>query len=218
MRINRDFIFDPSLVLYLPLYELDGASIKSKDAYGHLCTVTGALWRPNGHYFDGSDDNIASGAHTALAIADAITLEIWLNPDTTSGTKTVLEANTGASTGITLNINQGGAGEMQGWLYRVGLGWFGTPGTAVLTAGQFSHLVITYDRVNFKEYADGVFQDETAATEAIEVGATHSAQVGTDYAGNNDFQGIIGEVRIYNRALTSIEIQHNYLATEWRYR
>ena len=30
--------------------------------------------------------------------------------------------------------------------------------------------------------------------------------------------GIIGEIRIYNRALTPGEIQHNYLATKWRYR
>jgi len=50
-----DFIFDPSLVLCLPLYERDGSSFPSRDTYGHLCTVTGALWRENGHYFGGLD-------------------------------------------------------------------------------------------------------------------------------------------------------------------
>ena len=30
--------------------------------------------------------------------------------------------------------------------------------------------------------------------------------------------GTMGEVRIYNRALTPLEIQHNYLATKWRYK
>ena len=55
-----NFIFDPSLVLYLPLYQLDGASFVSKDAHGHLCSVTGALWRPNGRWFDGTDDTIAA--------------------------------------------------------------------------------------------------------------------------------------------------------------
>ena len=76
-----DFIFDPSLVLYLPLYELDGASFISKDANGHLCTVTGALWRPNGHYFDGTDDKIDCGAGTNLAVANEITIEAWINPE-----------------------------------------------------------------------------------------------------------------------------------------
>ena len=41
------FIFDPSLVLYLSLWKLDGDSFMSKDAYGHLCTVTGALYSIN---------------------------------------------------------------------------------------------------------------------------------------------------------------------------
>ena len=56
-----DFIFDPSLVLYLPLYQPDGASFASRDAYGHLCTVTGALWTPQGRTFDGADDIIDLG-------------------------------------------------------------------------------------------------------------------------------------------------------------
>ena len=69
-----NFIFDPYLVLYLPLYELDGASFMSKDAYGHLCTVIGALWRPNGRYFDGIDDRIDLGI---ALLGNANTLEIW---------------------------------------------------------------------------------------------------------------------------------------------
>lgn len=31
------------------------------------------------------------------------------------------------------------------------------------------------------------------------------------------FQGTIGEVRIYSRALAPAEIKRNYLATKWRY-
>ena len=53
-----NFIFDPSLVLYLPLHQRDGSSFMSKDAYGHVCTVTGAVWTPEGRLFDGVDDYI----------------------------------------------------------------------------------------------------------------------------------------------------------------
>lgn len=35
------FILDPRLVLYLPLWKLDGASFADHSAYGHLCTVKG---------------------------------------------------------------------------------------------------------------------------------------------------------------------------------
>ena len=71
-----DFIFDPSMVLYLPLYELDGASFMSKDAYGHLCTVTGALWTSQGRDFDGIDDSIT--LPTAFDSLTDLTLEAWL--------------------------------------------------------------------------------------------------------------------------------------------
>jgi len=53
-----NFVFDPSLELYLPLYELDGSSFMSKDACGHICLVTGALWGSQGRTFDGGDDYI----------------------------------------------------------------------------------------------------------------------------------------------------------------
>ena len=74
-----DFIFDPSLVLYLPLYELDGASFMSKDAYGHLCTVTGATWTPRGRSFDGTDDHIAlpQAAYQVAGDGDDLTILIW---------------------------------------------------------------------------------------------------------------------------------------------
>ncbi|MDO8687497.1 MAG: hypothetical protein Q7K41_02790, partial [Dehalococcoidales bacterium] len=64
-----DFIFDPSLVLYLPLYEPDSSSLMSKDAYGHLAAVTGATWGTLGRTFDGSDDQIDCGNASSLVTA-----------------------------------------------------------------------------------------------------------------------------------------------------
>lgn len=51
------------LKLFLPLYRLDGGSLASCEVFGHAATVTGALWRPYGQYFDGIDDYI-SVAHS----------------------------------------------------------------------------------------------------------------------------------------------------------
>ena len=52
------FLLDPSLVLYLPLYQLDGASFMSRDAYGHLGVNYGSTWTPQGRSFDGVDDYV----------------------------------------------------------------------------------------------------------------------------------------------------------------
>lgn len=40
----------------------DGQSFMSRDVYGHLCTVHGAVWYADGAYCDGSDDYIEANA------------------------------------------------------------------------------------------------------------------------------------------------------------
>jgi hypothetical protein len=80
-----DFILDPSLVLYLPLYERDGASFISRDLYGRSCTVTGTLWRPNGRYFDGTDDSINCGSDAVLPLGSSDrTVTVWFKPESTN--------------------------------------------------------------------------------------------------------------------------------------
>ena len=43
-------------------------------------------------------------------------------------------------------------------------------------------------------------------------------RIGSRDGGGQPFSALIGEARIYNRALTPLEIQRNYLATKRRYR
>ena len=79
-----DFIYDPSLVLYIPLHQLDGSLFMSQDAYGHLCTVTGAAWTLQGYDFDGTDDKIDCGSNTILdnLFDGGGTVLAWINVDT----------------------------------------------------------------------------------------------------------------------------------------
>ncbi len=66
-------------VLWLPLYrdDMQGSTIYSKGVYGvpiHTCTVLGAVWRPDGRFFDNSDDTIDCGASSLLKITGDMTL------------------------------------------------------------------------------------------------------------------------------------------------
>ena len=213
-----DFMFDPSLVLYLPLYQLDGASLMSKDAHGHLCSVTGALWRPDGRYFDGADDKIQSASHTSFSLSH-FTLEGWLKVSSiAAGAKTFVDLAS-ANDAIAFNVNQGTGGNIQGW-FNDGGAWQSTPGnTAVLSTTEFVHIALTYDRVNFTEYANGGEHiDANAVTAAVVMDDSIIVHIGEAFGGTQDITGTIGEIRIYNRALTPQEIQHSYQATKWRYR
>ncbi len=205
----KGFIFDPSLVLYLPLWKLDRASFMSRDAYGHLCTVTGAVWRLSGRYFDGTDDKIECGNQ---GITGNFTVEAWIKMTSATvdawqafysavGTEIWLGTNPNSDT---VRLHIGGANDWTDCTFDLGTAWHHVVGTWNGTTG-----LITIDNVDQDMTPSGTPNNPTAGDAAIGVESVSDG---------NDLDGYVGEVRVYNRALASLEIQHNYLATKWRYR
>lgn len=209
-----DFIFDPSLVLYLPLHKLDGASIKSEDAYGHLCAVTGALWTPQGRTFDGIDDKIT----TSKAISIPVTGIAWVYPTLSAEHKPIISTLRSLSN----NLTHGWA--LDYWSYNRACVYLGTAtgyGVAYATSG----IVKPNHWYCFAFTFDGYYLNTWVNTIAQHIGQAHSGYedwviappIGTYSFGTHWYQGSIGELLIYNRVLTPLEIQHIYLATKWRY-
>ncbi|MEE9366521.1 MAG: LamG domain-containing protein [Dehalococcoidales bacterium] len=211
-----NFIFDPSLVLYLPLYELDGSSFASKDAYGHVCTVTGALWRPNGHYFDGTDDYIDCGSGSSFDVTDNVTLEVWIYVTSTAGSRYICGKNPDKWALMFSNGSMIPASYMDGVVHK------SHGAAAAINQSEWYQLAFTYDKDggsnNRSIYINGRVSAQQTTTGAIGTSATSFFVGSYDAVPNNPFDGRIGEVRVYNRALNPQEIQHNYLATKWRYR
>ncbi len=215
-----DFIFDPGLVLYLPLYELDGASFTSRDAYGHLCAVTGAVWTPQGRSFDGVYDFINCGNPVALQMANDFTVEVWISIATSQG-------------GTYWDIISHGHSATGGWvwqattavgpnslraLYGNGTDITGPAFTPDLRDGSFHHLISVKKSVgNSEVFVDGVYNNGSSRPLDIPLTGAN-VNIGRDSGGSRYVKGIIGEVRIYRRVLSPLEIQRNYLATKWRYR
>ncbi len=212
LKPGRDFIFDPSLVLYLPLYQLDGVSFMSKDKHGHLSTVTGALWTPQGRSFDGADDYINAGNDASLDITDAITIEAWFTAGgqgqagygrLISKEGSVFFLNFTSANILTCVIKDSG-----GTSHSIGV---------EVTYNVWHHIILAYNGALQTVDLDG----EQFGTPASWVGDintdTSNIVIGNREANDRSWDGLIGEVRIYNRMLTPLEIQHNYLATKWRY-
>lgn len=209
---GMDFVLDPSLALYLPLHRLDEASFMSKDAYGHLCTVTGALWRPNGRWFDGSDDLINCGTSPSLDITGGITLEVWVYASTTGAFQTIIDKGLEY---YCLRLTSGNFLEFK---------WLDESSDYHTTAPPFTsyfnlwtHIVATYDGSNAVVYLNLTPLTESEGNHTINT-TSFGLFLGARYNNANPFNGTIGEVRVYRRALTPLEIQRNYLATKWRYR
>jgi hypothetical protein len=218
-----NFVFDTSLVLYLPLYELDGASFASKDAYGHRCTVTGALWRPNGHYFDGVDDYMEVPHHSGQLLTTGGSVEAWIKPEGwgegTNGQGLIVDKSAGLAGNDGFEMRLDGLSDLL--LVRINGGTSRNSGSFSISLGNWHHVVATWDNTGYtiicvngeKSGAPGVSADPAGIT------TTNNLRIGNrSGATDRTFDGLIGEVRIYNRDLTLQEIQHNYLATKWRYR
>jgi len=215
VKPGRDFIFDPSLVLYLPLYRLDGASFMSKDAYGHLCSVTGALWTPQGRSFDGSDDYVDCG--NIQDLAQEFTVELWSN-----------RSGSTCSYGCLIGI------DMTHWSDIGGFAIFDQNDgriearirNASESASDFLNIEtdvpnnlwrcysVTWNKPTLTVYRNGAYVDSNTWNYDI---AWNVFKTRIGRWGNIWFYGLIDEVRIYHRCLTPLEIQHNYLATKWRY-
>lgn len=70
----------------------------------------------------------------------------------------------------------------------------------------WTHLAFTYDGATEKLYVNGVLVASRAQTGAISA-ANGVLHIGGDSVWGEHFQGLIDEVRIYNRALSAAEIQ-----------
>lgn len=231
-------------VFYAPLWHptLGGTTFQSKDKYGHLCTVTGALWRPNGRYFDGIDDFITTGdtttfkwMHGALDTTGfQLSVLLWLsllNPKN-DALSSLLDtySNNSASVGIMLTYDDRSAYSIS---RKLGITIArGVSGTTVTNAGannnypndaNFHFVAFSHNQGlasnNTKIYVDCV--EVASANKSGNVpsmaNSTYALRIGRFGDNTSPLGGNIGEIFVYNCALTPLEIQHNYLRTKWRY-
>ena len=216
MRLARNFIYDPSLVLYLPLYKLDGSSFMDRSAYGHLCTVTGALWTPRGRNFDNVDDFISCGNPTQLQISGTtpFTMIVWFNADTLGGGNTLLAKDEGlgavnkwwlhyrdATNGLAFHIN---SPANEGFYFN---------STFVPSSSTWYQVALTRTGNDWTFYVDAISRNTLSSSQVMR-DANANFEIGR-FQGGSFWDGLIGKVWVYkNKALTPIEIQHNYLMSK----
>jgi len=206
-------MLEPNLVLYLPLYEADGASFMSRDALGHICAATGALWKLPGRYFDGADDKISINDNAVLKLTSDITIQGWINPAGWG------EGNWGRlvskMAGFEIYL---GNGLFAAVFSGVSGGDFYSPAN-VLSLNVWQYVAITRTKATgiVEFYLNGIPLSATGGGTQAMTTSTDALYIGNRAAGDRTFDGLIGEIGVYNRALTPQEIQHNYLGAKWRY-
>lgn len=79
-----------------------------------------------------------------------------------------------------------------------------------LTKGQWYHIVFTRSSTTFKVYLDKSLTTKTKAI--VDVDTSLPVRIGRDTNTDRFYQNLISDVRLYDRALTSDEVENNYNA------
>jgi hypothetical protein len=204
---------DDGLVLYLPFSEGTGTIAHDKSPYGNDGTIYGATWT-NGKYgkalsFDGVDDYV----DTADIDLDYVTVSAWINVSTYQTNWRVI-------------VSKGWISYSFGSVYLISIEDKGlsfgvrTSGGSTLSAttwvvpilNTWVHVVGTYDGSTVKLYVNGVLRASQPGSGVLNKN-NYRWMIGRDPIPGQAryFNGLIDEVRIYNRALSEEEIRAHYL-------
>ncbi|MDD5703878.1 MAG: LamG domain-containing protein [Dehalococcoidales bacterium] len=199
-------------VLYVPLWyeKLQGSSFRSLEPYHHSCAVTNAVWGSTGRTFDGTDDVINCGSGATLdALTGNITVDAWIKPG--SGGEGTLGRILDKQM-IRLHMNGGAIVNL-----AISVGAVFKGASAACSFGSWHHVVGIFNGTNVLIYVDNVLTTGDATAGPIDAHAAESLYIGDSGSSSRCFDGIIGEVAVWNRALSASEIAQIRQATKWRY-
>jgi len=165
--------------------------------------------------FDGTNDYVDVGNDSSLDITDAITIEAWVKADTQSGYRRIVskQYQTDQTTGN--SCYQLGIHDDNNWRWSVG-GVFDVRNTSSVSQpepGKWYHVAGTYDGTNVRIYVNGQTIYSGTDSGSIRVNSSEPVSIATSIfngATNYRHDGVIDEVRIWNRSLSADEIKMLY--------
>jgi len=153
--------------------------------------------------FDGIDDHVVVPHSDDLSlVGGGLSIVAWINPSAPAGHQAI--------------VTKGSRNEYFFKLHGSAKVEFGMPGVGgmrtetVLSADTWYHVAATSDGVTAKLYIDGVQDGEDGGGWGLDTNETDVHIGGWAGVDGNQFLGIIDEVAIYNRSLSSDEMLQNY--------
>jgi len=211
---------DQDLVLYYSFDEGKGDKTKDLSGNGNEGTLNGGVEWVDGKFskalqFDGKDSYVDCGNADSLKIEKEITLAAWINPmvppsQLPSDSRVIARENSGAgapwaSYGLTVN---GGATNMFAFEISADTADVYPKSTTLPVEGTWSHVAGVYDGSKCDIYVNGVLENSLPQTGNLVINPDLGTMVGADVNRNIEyFQGIIDEIVIYSRVLSTDEIE-----------
>jgi TM2 domain-containing membrane protein YozV len=186
-----------------------GTTVADASGNGNTGTISGAAWSIQGRYgsalsFNGTNSVVVINSAPSLNLTTGMTLSAWVYPTANeSGWRTIMQREVNA---YYLHASSG-----SGVLFPAAGGTFGSVDNSLVApyaipVSTWSHLAVTYDGAALRLFVNGAQVNSVLQTAPIETN-TKPLRIGGNSPYGEYFQGLIDEVRIYNRALTAAEIQ-----------
>ena len=218
--------FDPSLVAWWNLDETTGTTAHDASTYTNNLSLenmdTNACWA-SGTYggalrFDGADDYAHRASSSSLNITNAITMEAWIKPEAVEGTnyeyiirKTAAEPAQSTLYGMSID-----ADDRRICMYLWSEEYDEARGFCSVNEiplHVWTHVAVTYDSTTGKAriYINGSLDSEDGSVLQGKI-RTNSEPLYLGYhcGSGHNFNGVIDEARIWNRALSADEIYSSY--------
>ena len=197
------------LVAAYSFNEGTGTTVADASGTGNTGTISGATWTASGKFggalsFDGVDDWVTVNDAPVLDLTTGMTIEAWVTSTALNGWETVIFKEMPGDHAYVLYAAGDSTVPIAG-IRRNGT-IHAVSATSAMPVGTWVHLAVTYDGANLGLYVNGTLVRTTAVTGPIDV-TQGPLRLGGNSVWAEWFNGLIDEVRIYNRALTAAEIQ-----------
>jgi RHS repeat-associated protein len=178
-------------------------------AANHDAAVDGATW-VEGKYgkalsFNGASSCVSVPNSVDLQLAGSFTLEAWVKPANTTQWAPVFFKEAESFYSYSLFFGAFEAGHVQGYVADEPWEWSEVESPEKLVANTWSHIAMTSDGTTLRLYVNGKLADTASAKSAME--SNGPLQIGCSKTFNQYYQGLIDEVRIYDRSLTATEVE-----------
>ncbi len=212
---------DPNLVAHWKFDEGSGTIAYDSGGSSHGTLVNGPVWASGqvggALEFDGVDDYVDCGNGASINSLSAFSVCMWFKADVVCGPmhRHLIAQRDLADIVWTLILHRDYSCRLTGRVETTGTPAVGRS-NFIPEVGQWYHAAMTYDDAGdrtLRVYVDGVEQSymlQTPATGTILFDPSVSIAVGNRIGGGKEFDGIIDEVMIFNRALSAAEVQQLY--------
>ena len=222
--------YNPSVVRDGLMIYLDAANPRSYPGTGNTWydlkgTINFALQNSPPFLANSAGGSIgftAASAHyasssTSLSVMTRFSVEVWhYYTGVNSGASPCIVTELYPGTTSQINYNLGATTTSSDLRIAFYNGGWQESGIYTLTAGNWYHIVGTYDGANLRMYINGVNQVTTAKV-STPTGNTGGIRLMRRWDSAEYWGGHLSTVKIYNRSLSLAEVQQNYNATKKRY-